>query len=81
MTYEQLKTLKPEDFKRACGVAPPTFEEMRHALQAYERKKIKPGRPPKLSLENRLLMALQYCRGASMSQLSVVRSIRLSSNC
>ena len=62
MTYEQLKNLKPENFKRACGVSPPTFEEMRHVLQAYERKKIKPGRPPKLSLENRLLMALQYWR-------------------
>lgn len=62
MTYEQLKALKPEDFKRACGVSPPTFAEMRHVLQAYERRKIKPGRPPKLSLENRLLMALQYWR-------------------
>jgi hypothetical protein len=62
MTYEQLKNLKPEDFKRACGVSPPTFEEMRHVLQAYERRKIKPGRPPKLSLENRWLMALQYWR-------------------
>src|SRR5512134_1871002 len=62
MTYEQLKDLKPEDFKRACGVSPPTFAEMRQVLRAHEQRKIKLGRPPKLSLENRLLRALQYWR-------------------
>lgn len=62
MTYEQLKDLKPGDFKRACGVSTQTFEDMRHVLRAHEQSKIKPGRPPKLSLENRLLMTLQYWR-------------------
>ena len=62
MTYEQLKDLKPGDFKRACGVSPQTFEDMRHILRAHEQSKIKLGRPPKLSLENRLLMTLQYWR-------------------
>lgn len=62
MTYKQLKELKPSDFKRACGVSSQTFEEMRQVLHAYEQRKIRPGRPPKLSLENRLLMALQYWR-------------------
>ncbi len=62
MTYEQLKDLKPRDFKRACGVSPQTFEGMRHILRAHEQSKVKPGRPPKLSLENRWLMTLPYWR-------------------
>jgi hypothetical protein len=28
MTYEQMKDLKPGNFKRACGVHPQTFETM-----------------------------------------------------
>jgi hypothetical protein len=62
MTYEQLKDLKPGAFKRACGVHPQTFEQMLRVLQAHEQQKVKPGRPPTLSLENQLLMALQYWR-------------------
>lgn len=62
MTYEQLKDLKPRDFKRSCGVSPQTFEKMRHVLREHEQRKIKLGRPPKLSLENQLLMTLHYWR-------------------
>ena len=28
MTYEQVKNLKPEEFKRLCGVRPETFHQM-----------------------------------------------------
>jgi hypothetical protein len=62
MTYAQIKDLKPEDFKRACGVSRQTFEKMLHVLREHEQRKIKPGRPPKLSLEDQLLMTLQYWR-------------------
>src|SRR5512143_723273 len=62
MTYEQLKDLKPGNFKRACGVSPQTFKKMRHVLRAHEQRKIKPGRPSRLSLEHQLLMTLQYWR-------------------
>jgi hypothetical protein len=62
MTYEQMKDLKPETFKRACGVHPHTFEKMLAVLRDNEQRKIKPGRPPTLSLEDQLLMALQYWR-------------------
>ena len=62
MTYDQLKDLQPGDFKRACGVSPQTFEKMLYVLGEYEHRKIKPGRPPKLSLEDQLLMTLQYWR-------------------
>jgi Helix-turn-helix of DDE superfamily endonuclease len=62
MTYEQLRALRPGDFKRACGVYPTTFEHMLQVLREHEQRKVKPGRPPKLSLENQLLMTLQYWR-------------------
>lgn len=62
MTYEQIKDLKAEDFKRLCGVHPLTFAKMLAALREREKAKKKPGRPPKLSLEDQLLVALQYWR-------------------
>jgi len=62
MTYEQMKDLKPGHFKRACGVHPQTFETLVQVLREHEHRKVKPGRPPKLSLEDQLLMVLQYWR-------------------
>jgi hypothetical protein len=62
MTYEQIKDLKPEDFKRACGVHPQTFEKMLHVLREPRQRKIKPGRPAKLSLADQLCMTLHYGR-------------------
>ena len=62
MTYEQVQHLKPEAFKRLCGVRPETFAEMVNVLEAKARKKRKPGRPSKLSIANQLLMTLQYWR-------------------
>jgi Helix-turn-helix of DDE superfamily endonuclease len=62
MTYEQMKHLKPGDFKRACGVSPTTFEQMLPVLREHAQQKVKPGRPPKLSLEDQLLLTLQYWR-------------------
>jgi hypothetical protein len=62
MTYEQMKDLQPGDFKRACGVYPQTFETMLQVLREHAPKKVKPGRPSTLSLENQLLMTLQYWR-------------------
>lgn len=62
MTYEQVQSLKPEAFKRCCGVVPTTFDEMVSVLQQQKRKKRKPGRPPKLSTDSQVLLALQYWR-------------------
>ena len=62
MTYEQIKDLSAQDFKRLCGVHPQTFAKMLAALGEREKAKRKPGRPPKLSLEDQLLVALQYWR-------------------
>jgi hypothetical protein len=60
MTYEQMKNLPPGDFKRACGVPPQTFETMLQVLQEHEQRKVKPGRPSRLSLADQLCMTLQY---------------------
>ena len=62
MTYEHIKELKPENFKRACGVHPQTFEKMLRVLRDHGQRKIKPGRPAKLSLEDQLCLTLQYWR-------------------
>jgi hypothetical protein len=62
MTYKPLKDLQPGNCKRACGVQPPTFETMAQVLREHEHRKVKPGRPPILSLEDQLLMTLQYWR-------------------
>lgn len=62
MTYEQVKNLKPSDFKRLCGVRPATFTQMVSVVQAHSQPKQKTGRPGKLSLEDQILMALEYWR-------------------
>ncbi|PHM09614.1 transposase family protein [Nostoc sp. 'Peltigera malacea cyanobiont' DB3992] len=62
MTYEQVKSLKLEDFKRLCGVRPETFNQMLEVVRLLHRTKQKTGRPGKLSLENQLLMTLEYWR-------------------
>ncbi len=63
MKYEQVSNLKPDDFRRLTGIKKKTFEEMILILQnAAKKKKQKGGRPNKLSLEDRLLMTLEYLR-------------------
>jgi len=62
MTYEKLKTLAPEAFKRYCGVKPLTFAVMLEVLRAEQGRKKKSGRPSKLMLEDQLLMTLTYWR-------------------
>ncbi len=62
MTYEKVKSLKPEDFKRLCGVRPETFKQMLEAVRSHSLPKQKTGRPGKLCLEDQLLMTLEYWR-------------------
>jgi chorismate-pyruvate lyase len=60
-TYEQLQHLNPEQFRRACGVVPPTFKRMAEVLQ-QARADQAPGRPSKFSIEDQVLMTLEYLR-------------------
>ena len=75
-----------EEFRRLTGVKRETFDEMMKVLREAERvKKLKGGCPAKLSLEDRLLMALEYWReyrtyfhiGASygVSESSCIRTV------
>lgn len=63
MRYEQLAGLEGEKFRRLTGVKRSTFEKMVEILQpANAIKYVKGGRPSKLSIEDQLLMALEYIR-------------------
>lgn len=62
MRYEETKQLNDPQFKRLCGVPRPLFQQMREALQQAEQEKVKSGRPSPLSVENQLLLTLQYWR-------------------
>lgn len=64
MSYqiEQVRALSAPDFRRLLGVKPETFEAMLAVLVGREAAKRKRGRPPDLSLEEQLLLALQFWR-------------------
>ena len=65
MTYEQLKYLKLSAFKRRCGVQPETFEQMADVLRPHLDRRGKRGGQCKLSVEDQLLLVLEYWRVAS----------------
>lgn len=58
MNYERAKKLKPDLFKRLCGVNPETFKQMVKLVENHEKLKKKTGRPSKLSLKEQVLMTL-----------------------
>ncbi|MEG4447109.1 transposase family protein [Microcoleus sp. AT9_B4] len=62
MLYEQAKTLKSSQFKRRFGVSPKTFNQMVEVVRDNIPSKKKAGRPIKLSLENQVLVTLEYWR-------------------
>ena len=62
MTYQQLSQLKPEAFKRRCGVQLETFKLMVALLRPALDRKGKRGGQCKLSVEDQLLVVLEYWR-------------------
>src|SRR5262249_53157825 len=61
--YEQLKELPKKQFRRLTGVQQGTFEKMVAVLlDAQQKRYRKAGRKSSLSLEDKLLMALEYLR-------------------
>jgi hypothetical protein len=63
MRYDCLKEFKDEEFLRLTGVKRSTFEKMVDILkEAESSKKLLGGRPKRLSIEDQLLMALEYIR-------------------
>jgi hypothetical protein len=62
-TYQKLSKLKDELFRRKTGIKRKTFERMVVILKEAElEKKREGGKPNKLSMEERLLMWLEYVR-------------------
>lgn len=59
MRYHDIKHLDAARFKRLVGIQPATFEQMLDTLRTCE---LGFGRPPKLILEDRLMLALSYWR-------------------
>lgn len=63
MKYTTVRILKDESFRRLTGVKKPTFEKMIEILrEAHIKKKSKGGRRNNLSIEDMLLMTLEYLR-------------------
>jgi hypothetical protein len=63
MRYEKIKSLEEEQFRRLTGVQHKTYSHMVDILKkAHEEKHKKGGRKPKLTIEDQLLMALEYLR-------------------
>ena len=59
MTYEQLKHLKPSDFKRRCGVHHETFEQMVKVLRPQLDRRGKRGGQSKPVVEDQLLLVME----------------------
>ena len=63
MKFDKIAGLDDERFRRLTGVKRTTFEKMVLILQEADKvKKIRGGRKNKLSIENMLLMTLEYMR-------------------
>lgn len=63
MKYNKIKSFSDEQFRRLTGVKRATFNRMIEILNAAElTKKNRGGRPNKLKMEDRLLMAMEYLR-------------------
>jgi hypothetical protein len=63
MGYEKIKGYEGEAFRRLTGIKKKTYTKMVEILKGAEReKKSRGGKPNVLSMEERLLMALEYMR-------------------
>jgi hypothetical protein len=62
MKYEQAKHLKPAEFKRFWGVKLETFKDMVEIVHQHKGRNKKTGRPGQISLEDQVLMTLEYWR-------------------
>jgi len=60
--FKGLKKCVDEDFRRMIGVKRATFDEMVTVLKRAKKAQKAKGRPNKLRIEDRLLMALEYLR-------------------
>lgn len=59
---ERVLKLNKAAFQRTLGVKPEVYMQMRNVLEQREEKKKKSGRPPKLSLDDQLVLTLSWWR-------------------
>ena len=58
---ERIANLKPEQYQELFAVKKKTFDKMLEILEAdYQKKHLQGGRPPKLSVLDKLIIMLQY---------------------
>ncbi|MGM9497390.1 IS5/IS1182 family transposase [Desertifilum tharense IPPAS B-1220] len=62
MRYHQLEHLSHREFKRLCGVSRGTFRAMVEELRPHLDRRGQRGGQAKLSVEDQLLVALEYWR-------------------
>ena len=63
MFYEDLKKLRPVEFKRYCGVKLKTFARMVAVVSGHQEKiRRKSGWPSKLSVADQIVLTLEYWR-------------------
>lgn len=63
MKFEMIKDFQDKHFRRITGVKRSTFNRMVKIITEAERiKKARGGRPNELTIENRILMTLEYLR-------------------
>ena len=63
MRYEDAQQLNAVQFRRLTGVKPCVFEQMAAVVrEAHAAKKARGGRPNKISVENMLMLTLEYYR-------------------
>jgi hypothetical protein len=62
MLYIQLQHLSGAEFKRLCGVSRKTFAEMVEVVRPALERRGRRGGQAKLSVEDQLLVALEYWR-------------------
>lgn len=63
MKFNKMRSLPDGQFRRITGVKRKTFDKMVEIVQeAHRKKKAKGGRPNKLTIEDMVLMMLEYLR-------------------
>lgn len=63
MKFEQIKEERQDAFRRLIGIKRTTFDEMTTiSSEADKLLKAQGGKPNKLSIEDKLLMTLEYLR-------------------
>lgn len=62
MLYTELNNLSASEFKRLCGVSRDTFSQMIEVLRPHLERQGQRGGQNKLSVEDQLLIALEYWR-------------------